>query len=295
VSIRAWLEADGIDPASFSSTLKQWLSRTVDWVTPIHRLETGELAIADFEEVFAEALRTVDGRPIDASGILDRMLAQMQPDPAMFELVEALREQGIKVGLLSNSWGNTYPRERIDALFDPVVISGEGGLRKPQPEIYRHALDLLDVTPGRTLFVDDGEPNLPAAQGEEVMGVHLRGAFLMTRTVQRFMTEAGHGRIVTMSSTSAQGNRGQVNYAAAKGGLESFTKTLAIELRKFGITANAIAPGVIDTPMLSATAERVGRAGIPDDIAQAVSFFVDESSSYVNGQVLAVAGGPSHF
>jgi putative hydrolase of the HAD superfamily len=164
VSIRAWLEADGIDPASFSSTLKQWLSRTVEWVTPIHRLETGELAIADFEEVFAEALRTVDGRPIDASGILDRMFAQMRPDPAMFELVEALRDQGIKVGLLSNSWGNPYPRERIDALFDPVVISGEVGLRKPQPEIYRHALDLLDVTPGRTLFVDDGEPNIHAAQ-----------------------------------------------------------------------------------------------------------------------------------
>ncbi len=147
---------------------------------------------------------------------------------------------------------------------------------------------------------------------EQVMDVHLKGTFLMTRAVQAHMTEAGHGRVVTMSSTSAQGNRGQVNYAAAKGGLESFTKTLAIELGKFGITANAIAPGFIDTPMLSATAERVGmsyedflamgqktiavgRWGTADDIAQAVSFFVDERSSYVNGQVLAVAGGPAHF
>ena len=147
---------------------------------------------------------------------------------------------------------------------------------------------------------------------DQVMGVHLRGSFLMTRAVQAHMTKAGHGRIVNLSSTSAQGNRGQVNYAAAKGGLESFTKTLAIELGRFGITANAIAPGFIDTPMLSATADRlgmsyddflaagaktiaVGRVGTPDDIAQAVSFFVDERSSYVNGQVLAVAGGPSHF
>ncbi|GAB3867563.1 3-oxoacyl-ACP reductase FabG [Nocardioides maradonensis] len=147
---------------------------------------------------------------------------------------------------------------------------------------------------------------------EQVMGVHLRGSFLMTRAVQGHMTKAGHGRVVTMSSTSALGNRGQVNYAAAKGGLESFTRTLAIELGRFGITANAIAPGFIDTPMLSATAERigmsyddflaagtktiaVGRPGTPDDIAQAVSFFVDERSGYVNGQVLAVAGGPSHF
>lgn len=147
---------------------------------------------------------------------------------------------------------------------------------------------------------------------DQVMGVHLRGSFLMTRAVQAHMTKAGHGRIVNLSSTSAQGNRGQVNYAAAKGGLESFTKTLAIELGRFGVTANAIAPGFIDTPMLSATAERlgmtyddflaagaktiaVGRVGTPDDIAQAVSFFVDERSSYVNGQILAVAGGPSHF
>ena len=147
---------------------------------------------------------------------------------------------------------------------------------------------------------------------DQVMGVHLRGAFLMTRAAQSHMTAAGWGRIVTMSSTSAQGNRGQTNYAAAKGGLESFTRTLAIELGRFGITANAIAPGFIDTPMLSATAERlgltyekflelgtatiaVGRPGKAEDIAQAVSFFVDERSGYVNGQILAVAGGPSHF
>jgi 3-oxoacyl-[acyl-carrier protein] reductase len=147
---------------------------------------------------------------------------------------------------------------------------------------------------------------------DQVMNVHLRGSFLMTRAVQSYMTKAGHGRVVNLSSTSAQGNRGQVNYAAAKGGLESFTKTLAIELGKFGVTANAIAPGFIDTPMLSATADRLGmsyedflaagaktiavaRVGTPNDIAQAVSFFVDERSGYVNGQILAVAGGPSHF
>jgi len=144
---------------------------------------------------------------------------------------------------------------------------------------------------------------------DQVMGVHLRGAFLMTRAVQSHMTKAGHGRIITMSSTSGLGNRGQANYSAAKAGLEGFTKTLAIELGRFGITANAIAPGFIDTPMLSATAERigmsyedflamgveripVGRAGTPDDIAHAVSFFASEGASYTSGQVLYVAGGP---
>ena len=163
-TLTAWMAADGVDPASFTKTLRQWMSRTVHWVTPIHRLETGELQTSEFEEIFAAALRTVDGRTLEADGLLSRMFAQMRQDEEMYALVEALRACGIRVGLLSNSWGNTYPRERIDALFDPVVISGEIGLRKPRPQIYRHALALLDLPPGRVLFVDDAEPNILGAQ-----------------------------------------------------------------------------------------------------------------------------------
>src|SRR3954447_16157163 len=119
---------------------------------------------------------------------------------------------------------------------------------------------------------------------DAVMSVHLRGAFLMTRAAQAHMIEAKWGRIVNLSSTSALGNRGQVNYAAAKAGLQGFTKTLALELGKFQITANAIAPGFIETDMTHATADRlgldfgdwvaaavgeipVGRIGQPADIA----------------------------
>ena len=80
---------------------------------------------------------------------------------------------------------------------------------------------------------------------DAVMAVHLRGAFLMTRATQKYMVNNQFGRIVNLSSTSAQGNRGQVNYSAAKAGMQGFTKTLAIELGKFGVTANAIAPGFI--------------------------------------------------
>ncbi|ODU04554.1 MAG: beta-ketoacyl-ACP reductase [Pseudonocardia sp. SCN 72-86] len=144
---------------------------------------------------------------------------------------------------------------------------------------------------------------------DAVMGVHLRGSFLVTRAVQRHMVEAGWGRIVNLSSTSALGKRGQANYAAAKAGLQGFTKTLAFELGRFGITANCIAPGFVVSDMTRATADRigvpwddylaqrvseipVGRAGRPDDIAQAVSFFADERSGFVSGQVLYVAGGP---
>ncbi|MGY2062027.1 SDR family NAD(P)-dependent oxidoreductase, partial [Nocardia gipuzkoensis] len=93
---------------------------------------------------------------------------------------------------------------------------------------------------------------------DAVMNVHLRGAFLLTRAAQKYMVEAAWGRVVNMSSTSALGNRGQVNYSAAKAGMQGFTKTLALELGKFGVTANAIAPGFIVTDMTAATAERVG-------------------------------------
>jgi 3-oxoacyl-[acyl-carrier protein] reductase len=144
---------------------------------------------------------------------------------------------------------------------------------------------------------------------DSVLAVHLRGSFLMTRAVQGHMVEEGWGRIVNLSSTSALGNRGQANYSAAKAGMQGLTKTLAIELGKFGITVNAVAPGFIVTDMTRATAERIGedwdgyvakraaaipvaRAGQPDDIANAVAFFAGEAAGFVSGQVLYVAGGP---
>jgi 3-oxoacyl-[acyl-carrier protein] reductase len=144
---------------------------------------------------------------------------------------------------------------------------------------------------------------------DTVMAVHLRGSFLMSRAAQKHMIDATWGRIVNLSSTSALGNRGQANYAAAKAGLQGFTKTLAIELGKFGVTANSIAPGFIQTEMTQATAERLGRnwdeyvaeraaaipvarGGLPEDIAHAVSFFASEGAGFVSGQVLYVAGGP---
>jgi 3-oxoacyl-[acyl-carrier protein] reductase len=144
---------------------------------------------------------------------------------------------------------------------------------------------------------------------ETVMNVHLKGAFYCSRAAQKYMVEQRYGRIINISSTSALGNRGQANYSAAKAGLQGFTKTLAIELGKFGITCNAVAPGFIETEMTRATAARigvdfdklleewakeipVGRVGKPEDIATACLFFASEEASYVNGQVLYVAGGP---
>ncbi|WP_114907741.1 3-oxoacyl-ACP reductase FabG [Ornithinimicrobium murale] len=145
---------------------------------------------------------------------------------------------------------------------------------------------------------------------ETVMSVHLRGSFLMTRAVQKHMVAARWGRVISLSSTSALGNRGQSNYATAKAGLQGLTKTLALELGKFGVTANAIAPGFIQTDMTRATAERlgiefeefiaasqaqipVGRIGLPDDVAALAAFLASDEAGFISGQVIYVAGGPT--
>lgn len=162
-SIAAWLERDGIDPSSFSRTIKAWLSRDVPAGTPVHRLETGELSIAEFDALLAAELVRYDGRPVEPVGVLARLFADLRPDEEMYTLVEELRAHGVPVALLSNSWGNTYPRARVDALFDPVVISSEVGLRKPDEAIYRVVLDRLGLPADQVVMVDDAEPNVEGA------------------------------------------------------------------------------------------------------------------------------------
>jgi 3-oxoacyl-[acyl-carrier protein] reductase len=146
---------------------------------------------------------------------------------------------------------------------------------------------------------------------DAVMNVHLRGAFLLTRAVQSHMVEAKWGRVINLSSISALGNRGQVNYSAAKAGLQGFTKTVAIELGPFGVTANAIAPGFIASDMTKATAARMGvdfeeftsavaaetpvrRVGVPEDVANVAAFLASDDASFVSGQIIYVAGGPTN-
>ncbi|WP_110206183.1 SDR family NAD(P)-dependent oxidoreductase [Nocardioides daejeonensis] len=141
-----------------------------------------------------------------------------------------------------------------------------------------------------------------------VMGVHLKGAFLMTKAAQKHFVEQKYGKIVNISSISALGNRGQANYSAAKMGVQGFTRTLGIELGPFGINANAVAPGFIATEMTDATAARlkldveefrrlsaeqnpVRRVGFPADIAAAVTFLASDEASYITGQTLYVDGG----
>ncbi len=150
---------------------------------------------------------------------------------------------------------------------------------------------------------------MSVADWDVVLDVNLKAAFLMSREAQQHMTRAGWGRIVNLSSIAALGTLGQANYSAAKAGLQGLTKTMAIELGRYGVTVNVVAPGFTVTEMTRSMAERagvsfdqveqdmirdipVGRSGRPEDIAHAVSFFADERSGFITGQVLYAAGGP---
>ncbi|MBI0577125.1 beta-ketoacyl-ACP reductase [Neobacillus cucumis] len=212
-------------------------------------------------------------------------------EEALHETTSALREKGYEV---YSKVANVVDAEQVETAVKEVF------------ETFG-SVDILVNNAG--VIRDNLLFKMTDSDWQMVMDVHLKGSFNTTRAVQKYMVEKKYGRIINISSTSALGNRGQANYAAAKAGLQGFTKTLAIELGRYGITANSVAPGFIETEMTMATAERigipfetlveasvsqipVGRSGKPADIANAVAFFADEKSSFINGQVIYVAGGP---
>ena len=145
---------------------------------------------------------------------------------------------------------------------------------------------------------------------DKVLDVHLKGSFLCSQAVQQYMVEQEYGRIIMTSSIVALGNKGQVNYSAAKAGLQAMARTLALELGRFNVTVNAVAPGWIETEMTKEAAERVGitmedmkerfakniplrRFGKPEDVANVVAFLASDDASYISGETIYVAGGPS--
>ena len=230
------------------------------------------------------------------------------------EIARRLASDGAKVGVLD------LQQEAAQAVADEITGAGGAaiglGADVSKRDQVQAAVDtLVGEFGGLQILVNNAgvlRDNLLFKMTDDdwtmVMEVHLRGAFLCSQIAQKHMVEAKYGRIVSMSSTSALGNRGQANYSTAKAGLQGLTKTLAIELGPFGVTANAIAPGFIETAMTKATAERIGttieamreataaavpvrRGGLPADIANTVAFFVGEESGYVTGQVIYVDGG----
>jgi 3-oxoacyl-[acyl-carrier protein] reductase len=217
--------------------------------------------------------------------VLDLDEAAAQEAAGRLELAEGARAVGIGCDVVDAAAAEASVQRVVDELGGIHVLVNTAG-----------------VTRDNLLF------KMTDSDWDVVMHVHLRGSFLMSRAAQKHMIEAKWGRIVNLSSTSALGNRGQVNYAAAKAGLQGFTKTLAIELGKFGVTANAIAPGFIQTEMTKATAERMGvsfddfiagaasqipvaRVGQPEDIAPPAAFLCSDEASFITGPTLYVDGG----
>ncbi|HEU5033775.1 MAG TPA: HAD family phosphatase [Mycobacteriales bacterium] len=173
-TMRSWCEDDEIDLAAFRRVMREWLGSSYGAeaaTNPMHALERGELAIPDFERELASRLHTHDGRPVQADGLLARMFAGFRREQPMFDAVRRARTLGIRTALLSNSWGLDYPREQWDEAFDAVVISGEVGMRKPEPAIYRLAADKLGLEPSRCVFVDDLAPNVAGAVSVGMVGV----------------------------------------------------------------------------------------------------------------------------
>ena len=125
----------------------------------------------DFEQRLATALTDRTGRSLQADGLLHRMFEKFEHAPEMSALVRRARESGLRTGLLSNSWGNDYPRDGWDEMFDVVVISGEVGMRKPEPRIFEHTLALIGVAADECVFVDDIRHNIEAAVAVGMVGV----------------------------------------------------------------------------------------------------------------------------
>jgi 3-oxoacyl-[acyl-carrier protein] reductase len=232
-------------------------------------------------------------------------------------IVELFASEGAKVGFidLNEEARRKKTRELKEKGYDVYskvanVVDAEQ-VEDAVKEVYETfgSVDILVNNAG--VIRDNMLFKMTDSDWQTVMDVHLKGSFNAARAVQKYMVENKYGRIINISSTSALGNRGQANYATAKAGLQGFTKTLAIELGRYGITANSVAPGFIETEMTKETAARigvpfdqmiaasakqipVGRTGKPEDIANAAAFFADENSSFVSGQVLYVAGGPKN-
>jgi len=142
--------------------------------TLVHGIETGRVTMEEFERELAAKLRTRGGSPVAAEGLVRRMFSGAGADSRMIRAVAKARESGLKTGLLSNSWGNrdSYEFDHFDTLFDAVVISGEVGLRKPDPAIYALVARDLGVDPSECVFVDDIGANVRGAVAAGMVGVH---------------------------------------------------------------------------------------------------------------------------
>jgi putative hydrolase of the HAD superfamily len=193
-TVQAWLTADRIDRDSYTAAMRPWIRRAYgpdQEDSPIHALERGEVSDAEFEQTLAALLVGQDGGAVAADGLLRRMFAASRVQAEMLDLIRELRADGVRIGLLSNSWGggeDSYPRDILDELFDAVVISAQVGMRKPEERIFLLAADELGLAPARCVFVDDMEGNIAAARALGFGVVHHRDAAATRAELREMLT-----------------------------------------------------------------------------------------------------------
>jgi putative hydrolase of the HAD superfamily len=178
-TVNAWIEAEQIDRAGYLEVIRPWIVHAYGPAgeeNPVHALERGDTPSEEFERLLAGQLTRTDGTPVHPDGLLSRMFAASVLDAGMHELMRSLRRAGLRTALLSNSWGDSYPRELFPEMFDVVVISAEVGMRKPEDRIFRLAAELLELDPAECVFIDDIEANVLAAEAAGLTGVHHRQA-----------------------------------------------------------------------------------------------------------------------
>lgn len=189
-AISAWLAAERLDAARYRAVMQELLTEAYERTggeNLIHALERGELPAAEFERELAARLLTVDGVPPRPDGLLRRMFAAFRPVEEMYDMLRAVRAAGLTTCLVSNSWANDYPRDRWDGLLDHIVISGEVGMRKPEPGIFHHALELVGLPPEQCVFIDDVEANVRAAEALGLIGLHHTDAAATIATLERML------------------------------------------------------------------------------------------------------------
>ncbi len=185
--IRAWLTADRIDIEHYHRTMTPYFDGSLADDNPVHALERGEIDTARFERDLAALLRSTHGGPVVAEGLIERMFASFAPVLAMYEALRDARGSGAGTALLSNSWGNGYPREHFATTFDEVVISGEVGMRKPEPRIYLHTCERLGLAPEDCVFIDDLEHNVRTAEDLGMTGILHTDVATTTRELRGFL------------------------------------------------------------------------------------------------------------
>lgn len=173
--IQRFLDGETFDLRAYAQVMGGWfgeIGRTEARLNPIHALERGELSVPDFEERLAREMSAIAGVEYEPQGLIERMFSHFGHAHEMYALVRRAHEQGIATALLSNSWGNEYPREMWTNMFDVVVISGEVGLRKPEPAIFELTTARLGLRAEQCVFVDDLRHNIDAAVALGWVGVH---------------------------------------------------------------------------------------------------------------------------